>query len=1042
MKKFFILIPAALLFFTCAFAADTNGSKADSSKECAMCHYEWMPEFLNTLKGTAVADYPTQKQVANEKMCFSCHNGTVADSRIKVWSGDMHKLTNKIPEHMHIPSNLPLDGRGSINCRTCHTAHATGNPHGEKISKSVFLRMNNDNSELCQACHKNVSNGDEKSHPLKAPKDHENGFKKDIIKLGGKFGSKGQVICESCHTPHSPRDSKLLIQTVNNSELCSVCHSDKVDPDTGEYRKGMLTHPINIKEKNNSDMLDIIHSGGKFSKNGEVLCISCHSPHKGKTDTLLIENNQDSSLCLKCHDNKKAVVDSKHDMLTAPGFTTKEGHSAKEVGTCQSCHEPHGWGMNYNDQPGDMMTKACLSCHNDKGIAAKKVLNKNLYNHTVGKEMKKDMQNTANLPLFSRIMNYLSELFRPEDKRTVTCATCHDVHSKNKNALRVDVENGKLCKSCHKEKDMIEKTNHGGQKLDKSCLSCHKVHNAENKRLLIKSENDGCLECHKKGGSAEKALIGEHSHPVNMKAKEKLDEHFALTDDGKFTCVSCHDPHKPSKKGKIDKDFLRGDYSDFDSFCSACHKTQKEVAGTDHDMRKSDKEEVCSQCHSVHSAKTDTDILTVEYNYKDRDDTCKACHNVNGVAKKKVISADGHKLGKVDKPGKYADNLTEKDGSYYLYCSTCHTVHNNGPKKDTEGTVNNSFLNKKFTSTGNVCTACHADQKTMATSPHNVNKFEKNTTEVKNWKANNDTCGACHQVHNGGYYLFDKSYGKDFEKMCKSCHKDLGIASKTAINTSHKMNVKLKNNIDIYLQDGNIVCATCHEPHGPKQGMLRDTGEKNICFACHQDQKLVELSKHNISRLDYLSADDKKAASRNVCYACHAPHNFHEGNKIMWNYKSDGKTPFAFAMCFDCHKVNGVGYKKVPEITAHARIFKIFPYREQYKEYLHDDSGDVSSIGSITCQTCHNPHVWKKGMTSPSPLGDGSKDDSFLKQDTKNDFCAVCHGKEQAQDLFNKFHDKKFRDARELKNKKMLELEVLQNLMRVQQNFQKSQEKK
>jgi len=1037
LKKVIFIIAALILMVTGVYAAESVKLNPDSSKECAVCHYEWMPQFLFELKGTDLVDYQAEKTVATEKMCFSCHNGTVGDSRIKIWSGDMHKLVEKIPEHITIPSNFPLDN-GAIGCKTCHTAHATGDPQKEGVARGIFLRVENEDSQLCRSCHKDVMDGKYDSHPLKAPENNHAGLEITLNKMGGRFGSKGQVICESCHTPHSPKEKKLLISQESDSRLCSVCHDDKVNIENAAYLKGMLNHPINVTHMDDKCIKDTLESGGIYGENFEVICITCHNVHKGKTKSLLIMKNNDSKLCIKCHEKKKTIFKTKHDMLTLEGFKTKDGKTAQEKGTCESCHAPHGWSMKLPKQGEDMISKGCLSCHDENGVAPKKVISSDKFNHPVGKSLKEGMTASETLPLFGKIAKFLTELHTDGEVKTlVTCATCHDVHSSDKNFLRKEASTGALCLTCHNEKEMVNKTNHGIEKLDKSCLSCHKVHNSENKRLLIKPEDDGCLDCHKTGGSGEKKLIGEHSHPVNIDVTRKLDDHFKLTKDGKMTCVTCHDPHKPTKTAKLDKDFIRGGFENFDTFCSACHENNKEIVGSDHDVRKADTESVCIQCHTPHNAKSASNIMSLEYKYTNKDDGCKVCHNEKGTADKKVVM-DGHKLGKIEMHEKYGKFLTEEDGDYYLYCSGCHTVHNNGPKKGEEGTIQNSFLNKKLSENGNFCAGCHEDKKSFAQSKHNVEKFEKNTPATTAKKAVGDTCGSCHIVHNSGPHLFDKAFGNDFEKMCTSCHVESGVADKTKINTSHKMGVKLKKEMKIFLQDGNVVCATCHQPHGVENGMLRDMGEKNICLACHEEQKMVALTEHNMALIDYMDADHKKTAEDNVCYTCHKPHNFHKNNKYMWAFEPSKKTSFAFELCTDCHKKDGVGYKKIPEALTHDKIFKIFPYKEKFKDYLYSDAGEVSADGSIACSTCHNPHVWKKGMNAPEVNVEGDAKNSFLKLDVKTGFCSVCHGEERAENLFSKYHDKEFRQTR---NKKIGEAEVMKNLFMLQMNIQKFQEK-
>ncbi|PLX71687.1 MAG: hypothetical protein C0602_00370 [Denitrovibrio sp.] len=1039
MKKILFLLLLTCVFSS-AYAVDVANQKPNASKECAVCHYEWMPEFLYDLKGTELVPYQKEKVVATEKMCFSCHNGTVGDSRIKIWSGDMHKGSEKIPEHMTIPNNLPLED-GKVACKTCHTAHATGNPEGEGVDKSVFLRMENADSQLCKTCHDYLLDNQHEMHPLVKPKRSYDAIEKKLNSLDGKLGSEGQLVCESCHTPHSPKDKKLLIYPEHDSQLCSICHDNKVNSENAEYLKGMLNHPINIIQKDLENVEKTMKEGGVYGYDNEVICLTCHSPHKGKTKSLLIQKNKNSALCIRCHEKKNTVIDSNHDMHSVKGFVTKDGKTAAEKGTCESCHAPHGWSLKLPKQGEDLISKGCLSCHQEKGFAPKKVLSEDKYNHPVGKEVKDTMDLDASLPLFAKMAKFFTEIRTGETSKTiVTCATCHDVHSKAKNFLRKEASDSKLCITCHSEKKMIENTLHGQEKLKDSCLSCHKVHNCENKRLLIKPKNDGCVECHKKGGSGEKFTVDlEHSHPVNIKIDRKLDEHFKLTEDVKFTCVSCHDPHKQSKTERFNKDFLRGDYKDEDTFCAACHENNKEIISTDHDVRKDTNEQVCIQCHSVHKAKTSKNIMAIEFDYKDKDDSCIVCHNEKGTADKKVVT-DGHKLGKTEAHEKYGKFLTEKDGEYYIYCSSCHTVHNNGPKKGEEGTIQNSFLNKKLSENGNFCAGCHEDKKSFTDSKHNVMKFEKSNEKTQKLKAEKDTCGVCHEVHNSGKYLFNKSIDDNFETICKSCHADSKLADKTKIDTSHKMNVELKKDIKIYLEEGKVVCATCHEPHAADKGMLRKVDDQNLCYACHSDQKMVNLTEHNLARLEYVEADIRKKADENVCYTCHKPHNFHKDNSFMWAFDPmGGKKPiFAYELCTDCHRMDGVGYKKVPEAIAHDRIFKIFPHKEIFEGYLYNDAGMMSKDGNITCQTCHDPHVWKKGMTEPAANVEGDVKNSFLKHEVKEGFCQACHGPEKTEDLFAKYHSKEFRSTR---NKKIGEAEVMRNIMMIQMNIQKYEEK-
>jgi hypothetical protein len=132
----------------------------------------------------------------------------------------------------------------------------------------------------------------------------------------------------------------------------------------------------------------------------------------------------------------------------------------------------------------------------------------------------------------------------------------------------------------------------------------------------------------------------------------------------------------------------------------------------------------------------------------------------------------------------------------------------------------------------------------------------------------------------------------------------------------------------------------------------------------------------------------------------------------------------------------GLGREKIPEVLTHEDIFKIFPMnvKEIFKQHLYDESGASSINGSITCQSCHDPHAWKKFMNAPGNSMQADAGTSFLRQNVRENFCAKCHGLAQSEELFLKFHDKKFRDTR---NNKRGEVEVLRNLMQIQINLTK-----
>ncbi len=124
------------------------------------------------------------------------------------------------------------------------------------------------------------------------------------------------------------------------------------------------------------------------------------------------------------------------------------------------------------------------------------------------------------------------------------------------------------------------------------CTGCHALHTAKENNLIFavdankkdinaktKQPYGGitalCLGCHEtpeKGGQGIKPIDGHMSHPygissINPKVARVPAE---LLREGRFECISCHDPHPSNTNYK----YLRIDTANgakMDVFCAACH---------------------------------------------------------------------------------------------------------------------------------------------------------------------------------------------------------------------------------------------------------------------------------------------------------------------------------------------------------------------------------------------------------------------------------------------------------------------------------------
>lgn len=607
---YLLMLLSILAFAPCtAPAQQVNVPRdSDTAKKCAICHYRWVYTFFAEHRSTPIASLAESKDsVGQTKMCLSCHDGSVRDSRNKVCNTPSHKSGVIPSERVTIPPNFPLSDKGALLCSTCHTPHAEVSP-GEGIN-TTFKREPNINSSLCIRCHtKNLGGTAQGNHPLNVSVEHAPDA---LIAAGGRFGTDkpNQVICETCHMAHGGATDKRLVLPVRDSRaqliLCEVCHTKKPkkpnDPDTNRY-----AHPVDTRPDSAVQIPDTWSNGEKvvLSVQGELVCFTCHRTHNAADkEFLLNEQTGEDGLCVRCHKNQRQILKSTHDLRLSdhPQKNPIDVPSARS-GPCGACHAVHKgkgpfmWARQLSSS--SVCSEAyCKSCH-AAGQCAEKAVPKN----SAHPPSKAGAVNSAGLPLFS-------DACEQSAQGKVACMTCHDVHNpspvtevtkagKNGRYLRLG-EGGQaaLCLSCHPDQGLVRGTPHDmsiaspgyknalGQAPSQSslCGACHVAHNSTAKEYMwaapfgaevpkewLKSDKvtmnimiSLCTGCHSSAGIARKHVPLYGLHPgafysrVSEFAKKRLQLNICLftpsgrtSPTGGIVCSTCHNTHQWDGKKK------------------------------------------------------------------------------------------------------------------------------------------------------------------------------------------------------------------------------------------------------------------------------------------------------------------------------------------------------------------------------------------------------------------------------------------------------------------------------------------------------------
>ena len=737
------------------FVSEVQAAREVSAKrECATCHIMWLDDFKREDAKALIAYDPRpvtnsgkQDITSSERMCFSCHDGFVLDSRFMWKQGaHTHPVGVKPPKGMKIrkingKTTFPLNDDGKIYCGSCHSAHGV---NWNSKESPIFLRVKNIDSSLCLGCHNQKSGGPKfGNHPLhKLPPSKPT----ELIEAGAKFARDGGVICQSCHKPHGGRE-KLLVKSNKKAGLCYTCHKNK---------RGIVDskHDMTVMapELKNIQGDDVTEMGP---------CSACHVPHGGKGPGLwarAIPPGQDKTagMCLTCHNDKgparnKLVGTHSHPLNRA---ISKLGIRVDAKGW----HSSHPWAQ---------------------GKAA-----------------------PVALPLFDKFGQ------RTDKDGEISCVSCHDPHNwsalhtehpptdpkklegdRNSSFLRIPQgQDSQLCQNCHVDKRPIIQSKHNIRILqpttteaantpvsatatDKDmCSYCHAVHNAKGDPLWARGRGPGsmpietlCKDCHQENGLAKDKVIAGYSHPLGKHPKDMQQTHaLPLFDksgkrtdhNGLVDCASCHNPHqwtpqipnpgkltKPDKEGDANNSFLRVSAAADAALCATCHPDKALVKGTDHDMRVTAKDAhnaamqsvqqsgICGQCHAVHNPQMQVSLWARKPGEGEdvKEQQCRSCHREAGVASAKIPPALRHphkvmawssatrQLGNAyslpDIPV-FAKDGTKADAGF-ISCPSCHNPHQwdprraiAGPGKNVEGDALNSFL-RNTSSEHILCGDCH-----------------------------------------------------------------------------------------------------------------------------------------------------------------------------------------------------------------------------------------------------------------------------------------------------------------------------------------------
>ena len=387
------------------------------------------------------------------------------------------------------------------------------------------------------------------------------------------------------------------------------------------------------------------------------------------------------------------------------------------------------------------------------------------------------------------------------------------------------------CKDCHR----FKKGKYDFKRVKPAAANCttSRCHQKVTKGAHVHGPVGAgvCIACHNPHGSTNDKFLERDGQDLCIICHQARKAEFsqkvihAPVEDG---CIDCHDPHSSSMRFQ-----LRAEGDTVSALCFNCHEEEIFTQKARHEpVAEGD----CIACHRPHSSPNESLLIAS----KDAGELCFECHEDR---KEEFTMENVHPPAEED-------------------CCNCHDPHSS----------KNEY--QLVEAGGKLCANCHEEL-----NPEIFTAIK--TAKVQHPPVEQGKCPQCHRPHSSN---FSSLLQKPMEKLCFSCHTDLG----DIVNESKNRHGPVKT--------GD--CTACHNVHGSEFAKLlaryypmdfySEYGAKyyDLCFGCHNKDiaktktttTLTNFRDGNYN-LHYFHVNRKKGRT---CTACHDPHASNQAKHIRY----------------------------------------------------------------------------------------------------------------------------------------------------------------
>jgi predicted CXXCH cytochrome family protein len=310
----------------------------------------WLPfttvnaqSITTTKHNLSVSGPGTVKATSETEICLFCHTPHNSRPVAPLWNRNDPGLTYTLYTSSMLNA-LPGQPDGStILCLSCHDGTVA---LGSVLSRPATINIST--GTFMPAGVSNVTKNMRNDHPVSflynAALAAADGQLKDPATITPPVTLKsGKVQCTSCHDPHKNIYSDFLLVTSQNSNLCNSCHQ--------RTYWTASSHNTSTKTWNGTAPDPWPYTQPTMTTVAQNACESCHNPHNGASNIMLLKYQAEENNCLDCHNGNVAAKNIavqfaktyRHNITNYLNV-----HVANEPAQvtsmhveCVDCHNPH-----------------------------------------------------------------------------------------------------------------------------------------------------------------------------------------------------------------------------------------------------------------------------------------------------------------------------------------------------------------------------------------------------------------------------------------------------------------------------------------------------------------------------------------------------------------------------------------------------------------------------------------------------------------------------------------------------------------------------